>query len=118
MSKRRIQIRELQKQELHQKVERILLIRLHIFYLILLINLYTKNEMKERIVNNKILQNPIKIRQNIWPWGTNNIIAKTNNQELLIRREKESDATSKCIDFQNTPEVNNRGQGKKKINIK
>ncbi len=53
MSKRRIQIRELQKQELHQKVERILLIRLHIFYLILLINLYTKNE----IVNNKILQN-------------------------------------------------------------
>ena len=57
MSKRRIQIRELQKQELHQKVERILLIRLHIFYLILLI-------------------------------------------------------------FQNTPEVNNRGQGKKKINIK
>ena len=45
--------------------------------------------------------------------STNNIIAKTNNQELLIRREKESDATSKCIDFQNTPEVN-----KKKINIK
>jgi len=44
ISKRRIQIRELQKLELPQKVERILLIRLHIFYLILLINLYTKNE--------------------------------------------------------------------------
>jgi hypothetical protein len=44
MSKRRIQIRELQKQELPQKEERRLLIRLHIFYIILLINLLTKNE--------------------------------------------------------------------------
>jgi len=39
MSKRRIQIRDLQKQEIEEKQERILLIRLHIFYLILLINL-------------------------------------------------------------------------------
>ena len=44
ISKRRREIRELQKLGLPQKVERILLIRLHIFYLILLINLYTKNE--------------------------------------------------------------------------
>ena len=39
MSKRRIQIRDLQKQEIEEKQERRLLIRLHIFYLILLINL-------------------------------------------------------------------------------
>ena len=44
MSKRRIQIRDLQKQEIEEKQERRLLIRLHIFYLILLINLSTKNE--------------------------------------------------------------------------
>jgi hypothetical protein len=44
MSKRRIQIRELQKQEIEEKEERRLLIRLHIFYKILLINLCTKNE--------------------------------------------------------------------------
>jgi len=39
MSKRRIQIRDLQKQEIEEKQERRLLIRLHIFYPILLINL-------------------------------------------------------------------------------
>ena len=39
MSKRRIQITDLQKQEIEEKQERRLLIRLHIFYLILLINL-------------------------------------------------------------------------------
>jgi len=39
MSKRRIQIRDLQKQEIEEKQERRLLIRLHIFYIILLINL-------------------------------------------------------------------------------
>jgi hypothetical protein len=44
MSKRRIQIKELQKLKMYEKEERRLLIRLHIFYLILLINLYTKNE--------------------------------------------------------------------------
>ena len=38
-SKRRIQIRDLQKQEIEEKQERRLLIRLHIFYRILLINL-------------------------------------------------------------------------------
>jgi hypothetical protein len=27
---------------------------------------------------------------------------KTNNQELLIRKQNESDATSKCIEFQKT----------------
>jgi len=27
---------------------------------------------------------------------------KTNNQELLIRRQNGSDATSKCIEFQKT----------------
>jgi len=41
MSKRRIQITDLQKQEIEEKEERRLLIRLHIFYLILLINLWT-----------------------------------------------------------------------------
>ena len=44
MSKRRIQITDLQKQEIEEKQERRLLIRLHIFSLILLINLWTKNE--------------------------------------------------------------------------
>ena len=44
MSKRRIQIRDLQKQEIEETQERRLLIRLHIFYQILLINLWTKNE--------------------------------------------------------------------------
>jgi hypothetical protein len=39
MSKRRIQIIDLQKQEIEEKQEIRLLIRLHIFYLILLINL-------------------------------------------------------------------------------
>jgi len=39
MSKRRIQIIVLQKQEIEEKEERRLLITLHIFYLILLINL-------------------------------------------------------------------------------
>ena len=39
MSKRRIQITDLQKQEIKEKQEIRLLIRLHIFYLILLINL-------------------------------------------------------------------------------
>ena len=39
MSKRRIQITDLQKQEIEEKQEIRLLIRLHIFYLILLINL-------------------------------------------------------------------------------
>ena len=39
MSKRKIQITDLQKQEIEEKQERRLLIRLHIFYLILLINL-------------------------------------------------------------------------------
>ena len=39
MSKRRIQIRDLQKQEIEEKEETNKLIRLHIFYLILLINL-------------------------------------------------------------------------------
>jgi len=39
MSKRRIQITDLQKQEIEEKHERRLLIRLHIFDLILLINL-------------------------------------------------------------------------------
>ena len=48
MSKRRIEIRELQKQEIEEKQERRLLIRLHIFYLILLINLWTKNEKKTK----------------------------------------------------------------------
>ena len=48
MSKRRIQIRDLQKQEIEEKQERRLLIRLHIFYLILLINLWTKNEKKTK----------------------------------------------------------------------
>ena len=42
MSKRRIQITDLQKQEIEETQERRLLIRLHIFYLILLINLRTK----------------------------------------------------------------------------
>ena len=44
MSKRRIQITDLQKQEIEEKEERRLLIRLHIFYLILLINLFSRNE--------------------------------------------------------------------------
>jgi hypothetical protein len=44
MSKRMIQIIELQRLEHHQKEERRLLIRFHIFSVILLINLYTKNE--------------------------------------------------------------------------
>ena len=44
MSKRRIQITDLQKQEIEEKQEIRLLIRLHIFYKILLINLSTKNE--------------------------------------------------------------------------
>ena len=44
MSKRRIQITDLQKQEIEEKEETNKLIRLHIFYLILLINLWTKNE--------------------------------------------------------------------------
>ena len=39
MSKRRIEITDLQKQEIEEKQEIRLLIRLHIFYLILLINL-------------------------------------------------------------------------------
>jgi len=39
MSKRRIQITDLQKQEIEETKERRLLIRLHIFYQILLINL-------------------------------------------------------------------------------
>jgi hypothetical protein len=39
MSKRRIEITDLQKQEIEEKLERRLLIRLHIFDLILLINL-------------------------------------------------------------------------------
>ena len=43
MSKRRIQIIDLQKQEIEEKEERTLLIRLHIFDKILLINLCTKN---------------------------------------------------------------------------
>ena len=43
MSKRRIQIIDLQKQEIEEKEETTLLIRLHIFYKILLINLCTKN---------------------------------------------------------------------------
>jgi len=38
MSKRRIQITDLQKQEIEEKEERRLLIRLHILYQILLIN--------------------------------------------------------------------------------
>ena len=38
MSKRRIQITDLQKQEIEEKQEIRLLIRLHIFYLILLIS--------------------------------------------------------------------------------
>ena len=29
---------------------------------------------------------------------------KINNQELLIRKQNDSNATSKCIDFQNTSE--------------
>ena len=44
MSKRRIQIIVLQKQEIEEKEERRLLITHHIFYEILLINLWTKNE--------------------------------------------------------------------------
>ena len=44
MSKRKIQITELQKQEIEEKEERRLLIRLHIFCKLLLINLCTKNE--------------------------------------------------------------------------
>ena len=47
-SKRRIQIRDLQKQEIEEIQEIKLLIRLHIFYLILLINLWTKNEKKTK----------------------------------------------------------------------
>jgi len=43
MSKRRIQIIDFQKQEIEEKEEATLLIRLHIFYKILLINLCTKN---------------------------------------------------------------------------
>ena len=39
MSKRRIQIIDFQKQEIEEKEETTLLIRLHIFYKILLINL-------------------------------------------------------------------------------
>ena len=46
ISKRRIQITDLQKQEIEEKEETNKLIRLHIFYLILLINLWTKNENK------------------------------------------------------------------------
>ena len=51
-SKRRIQIRDLQKQEIEEIQEIKLLIRLHIFYLILLINLWTKNRKKreERLI--------------------------------------------------------------------
>ena len=44
MSKRRIQIRDLQKQEIEEIQESKLLIRLYIFYLILLIKLWTNNE--------------------------------------------------------------------------
>ena len=47
MSKRRIQITDLQKQEIEEKEETNKLIRLHIFYLILLINL------KEEIIKDK-----------------------------------------------------------------
>ena len=43
MSKRKIQIIDLQKREIEEKRERRLLIRLHIFYLILLINLCNEN---------------------------------------------------------------------------
>jgi len=39
MSKRRIEIRDLQKEEIEEKRERRLLIKVHIFYKILLINL-------------------------------------------------------------------------------
>ena len=48
MSKRRIQITDLQKQEIEEKQERRLLIRLHISWLILLINLFTKNENRRK----------------------------------------------------------------------
>ena len=44
MSKRRIQITDLQKQEIEEKQEIRLLIRLHIFYLILLMDLWTVDE--------------------------------------------------------------------------
>ena len=44
LSKRRIQIIDLQKKEIEEKQEIRLLIRLHIFYLILLLNLFSKNE--------------------------------------------------------------------------
>jgi hypothetical protein len=49
-SKRRIQIRDLQKQEIEEKQERRLLIRLHIFYLILSVQERSyKIKMKNKI---------------------------------------------------------------------
>merc|ERR1712151_952828 len=52
MSKRRIQITDLQKQEIEEKRERRLLIRLHIFYKILLIisepKMKTNDKTKEK----------------------------------------------------------------------
>jgi len=44
ISKRRIQITDLQKQEIEEKQEIRLLIRLHIFYKLLLINPSNKDE--------------------------------------------------------------------------
>ena len=37
-------------------------------------------------------------------------IIKTNNQELLIRKQKGKDATSKCIEFQKTSLIKCRFQ--------
>ena len=48
-SKRRIQIRDLQKQEIEEIQEIKLLIRLHIFYLILLINVALKEIKKNSL---------------------------------------------------------------------
>ena len=47
LSKRRIQIIDLQKKEIEEKQEIRLLIRLHIFYLILLINLWTVSQQTD-----------------------------------------------------------------------
>jgi len=55
MSKRRIQIRDLQKQEIEEKQERRLLIRLHIFYLLI------KELPEDRSVLPKKREDKIKI---------------------------------------------------------
>jgi len=55
MSKRRIQIIDFQKQEIEEKEETTLLIRLHIFYKILTINLIQLKKIKIEFMKSLIL---------------------------------------------------------------